>query len=66
MNNFKIKQFDMNNNLLRSDIVKGKDKDEVKQWFMKQTETIEGEVLPAGIMANDIFYINIVEMEIIK
>lgn len=62
MKKFKIKQLDMNNNLLRSDIVNGKNKHQVEQWAAEQVETVEGQTLPVGIMQNDTFYIVVIEM----
>jgi len=62
MKTFKIKYLDINKNILKTRIVKGKSKFEVEQDAGNDTKTVNGQSLPDVFMPNDTFFIQVIEM----
>ena len=65
MAKFKVVQKDINNKVLRSDIVIGKSKFDVEQLAAKQIELVKGQALPSENMQSDTFYITVIPMNIL-
>jgi len=59
---FKVKYLDINENVIKDQIIKGRSIDQVYQKVSKDVVNVNGQVLPGESMPNETFYIKVLEL----